>query len=165
MELKKSIDARKIVALAYLILMSIYLAIGFTPAPVEAVNYDIATEILIPSISLASDVTALKLRDGNLDTPNTIVGSFSYAKNKTFLVGHSSTVFQNLHEVKVGDEIIYDYTTFIVKKMEVLERAEISMTELLREAEVETLVVMTCAGENLPGGDATHRLIITAEVQ
>lgn len=165
MELKKSISLRGIVTLVYVAFLAIYLAVGFSPAPAEAAKYEVATEISIPSISLTSDVTMMKLRDGNLDTPDTIVGSFSYAKNKVFLVGHSSTVFQNLKNVNVGDEIIYDYTTFVVKKAEVLARAEINMNELLAEAETETLVVMTCSGEELPGGDATHRLIITAEVQ
>ena len=29
----------------------------------------------------------------------------------------------------------------------------------------ESIVVMTCAGELLEGGDATHRLIVTASVR
>lgn len=37
------------------------------------------------------------------------------------------------------------------------------MNAILSSSEVETLVIMTCAGTPLPGQDATHRLVITAE--
>ena len=36
------------------------------------------------------------------------------------------------------------------------------MDEVLAPTEQNTLVIMTCAGEDLGGGDATHRLIVTA---
>lgn len=165
MELRRSFDLRKVTILTYFVLMAFYVLFGFTPTPVEATKYEVSSELTIPSIGLSSDVTSMKLYDGQLDTPDTIVGSFSNAENKTFLVGHRKGVFSELENVEVGDEIIYDYTTYVVQKTEVLAKDEISMNALLRAEDVETLVVMTCASEDLPGGDATHRLIITASVQ
>ena len=165
MELRKSIGIRKVVVFAYFLLLAGYLIVGFSPAPAEAAVYEISAELKIPTIGLISDVTTLKLRDGKLDTPDAIVGSFSRANNKTFLVGHAATVFKNLKNLEVGNEIVYDNTTFVVQKTEILAKAKISMNELLRETETETLVVMTCSGEALPGGDATHRLIITATIK
>ena len=162
MELRKSVDIRRVAIVMAFLMVLTYLGIGFSTSPAEATKYEISTEITIPAINLESDVTALKLRDGKLDTPDTIVGSFSRANNKIFLVGHATTVFRDLKNLKMEDEIIYDYTTYIVQNIEVLEKAEISMNGLLKEAEVDTLVIMTCFGEMLPGGDATHRLIITA---
>lgn len=165
MELRKSFDLRKVTISTYFVLMAIYVLFGFTPTAAEATKYEVSAELAIPSIGLTSDVTALRLHEGNLDTPDTIVGSFSNAENKVFLVGHRAGVFHDLENIKVGDEIIYDYETFVVKKTEVLEKAAISMDALLKAADTKTLVIMTCAGEDLPNGDATHRLIITASVQ
>ena len=36
------------------------------------------------------------------------------------------------------------------------------MTEILKREEKDTIVIMTCAGELLDGGDATHRFMVTA---
>ena len=164
MELKKSIDVHKIVVSIYLVLMAIYLAIGFAPSKAEAFNYEISSELEIPTIGLTADVTSLRMKDGELKTPDSIVGSFSREKNKVFLVGHSSTVFQNLKDLKVGDEVLYDITKYTIRRIEILPKSEVNMDKLLQEAEIETLVIMTCAGDDLGGGDATHRLIITASV-
>ncbi len=46
--------------------------------------------------------------------------------------------------------------------MIVKEKSMISMSELLKADDKETIVIMTCAGESLENGDATHRLIVTA---
>ena len=162
MELRKSFSFRGTVIFLYMMAMAIYVAFGFAPASVEAVNYEISAKIAIPSINLTSDVTTLRVQNNSLETPDTIVGSFSRENSKIFLVGHRSTVFRNLDQVKIGDIITYNDTTYTIREMVVKEKAEISMNELLEASPVETLVVMTCAGENLGGGDATHRLIITA---
>jgi sortase (surface protein transpeptidase) len=39
------------------------------------------------------------------------------------------------------------------------------MMDLLKKEDREALVVMTCAGELLGGGEATHRLIVNASVR
>ncbi len=36
------------------------------------------------------------------------------------------------------------------------------MSKILAETEVETIIIMTCAGNPLPNQDATHRLIVYA---
>lgn len=163
MEIKKSFDLRRFVILSYILLASIYLAVGFSPKPAEA--YNGMPQLSIPAINLNSDVTTMKLNNGKLNTPDDIVGSFSYAENKVFLVGHRVGVFENLNQVKIGDEIIYENVTYVVREAEILAKAEISMNELLKAEDEPTLVVMTCAGEVSPSGDASHRLIITASAQ
>ena len=144
----------------YMLVFGAYVIWGLQPA--EAVkSYEISAELSIPSIDLTSDVTALQLEDHELKTPDTIVGSFSRAENKTLLIGHSSTVFQDLNKVKFGDRIVYN-GEYVVNKIEVLEKNDINMSNLLAAAEEDTIVIMTCAGADLGNGDATHRLIVTA---
>ena len=162
MEIRSRFDFRRLVILLYVFCFVAYLVFGLTPA--EATHYDIFTNIEIPSIGLNSDVTGLNLEDHQLKTPDTIVGSYSRAKNKTLLIGHSGTVFSNLDEVWVGDTIEYNGANYIVKDIVVEKKEDISMRELLSEAETDTLVIMTCAGEYLENNDATHRLLITAEI-
>ena len=69
-------------------------------------------ELLIPSISLSSPVSDTELKGRTLDVPNYIVGKYAIHKNKELLMGHSSTVFQNLSEIEDGDEIIYNGQRF-----------------------------------------------------
>ena len=38
------------------------------------------------------------------------------------------------------------------------------MSQLLAPSDRPTLILMTCAGDPLPNQDATHRLIVTAEL-
>lgn len=109
-------------------------------------------------------MTTLQIEDHELKTPDTIVGSFSRAKNKTLLIGHSSTVFQNLNKTRLGDKIIYDNNKYIVENIEVLEKADVDMSKMLAPAEKDTLMMMTCAGTDLGNGDATHRLVLTATI-
>ena len=160
MELKKHRNFRKIGVVLYICMFLVYLVVGLLPA--EAAQYEIDTTLSIPAIDLESDVTKLTLDDHRLNTPDTIVGSFSRAKNKTLLIGHSSTVFGDLKNVQVGDEIIYGDFHYIISDIVVMEKTEILMDELLREANVDTLLIMTCAGEVYDNGDASHRLIVTA---
>ena len=106
MELKRGHDWRRLVSILYVLAFSVYLIIGLQPA--GARNYDISGEVIIPSINLDSDVTTLTLNNNRLDTPDTIVGSYSRNNNKIFLIGHASTVFKDLHRVKLGDTIYYE---------------------------------------------------------
>ena len=160
MELKRGFDFRKFFVVVYSLFLVIYLVVGLQPA--QAVDYKIDAGVEIPSISLESDVTALELDQSRLNTPDAIVGSFSNAKNKTLLIGHSTTVFANLNRVKVGDEVIYNGKTYHVKSRVYRAKEDILMDELLVQEDTDTLVLMTCAGELLGEGDATHRLIIYA---
>ena len=163
MEIKKRLNLRSVLAVVYFVCFGIFLNIGLRPA--EATNYEISAKLAIPAIGLTSDVTALELEDHQLDTPDYIVGSFTRAKNKTLLIGHSTTVFSNLNEIKLGDEIFYDETNYKITNIEVLEKPDVDMDKILATEDVDTLVLMTCAGELLTNGDATHRLIITAVIE
>ena len=163
MEIKKRLNLRSVLAVVYFVCFGIFLNIGLRPA--EATNYEISAKLAIPAIGLTSDVTTLELEDHQLDTPDYIVGSFTRAKNKTLLIGHSTTVFSNLNEIKLGDEIFYDETNYKITNIEVLEKPDVDMDKILATEDVDTLVLMTCAGELLTNGDATHRLIITAVIE
>ncbi len=160
MELKQHLDARKIFVGLYLLAFVIYLVIGLQPA--DATSYEVSAKLLIPQIGLDTDVAELTLDEGQLNTPETIAGSFSQSENKTLLIGHSTTVFENLNRVDLGDLINYDGNNYKVKKISLSSKNRVDMSELLAPAEKDTIVIMTCAGELLENGDATHRLILTA---
>lgn len=161
-ELKRSFkfNSRICLAIVYVLIATVYLVIGLQPANAE--GYEVASQVIIPSIGLESDVTRTQIIDNSLVTPELTVGSYSRTENKTLLVGHSTTVFAELWKIARGDEIIYDGRRYEVTQVELLRKARVKMNQILGRAEVETLVLMTCAGEIYEDGDATHRLIITA---
>lgn len=161
MEIGKRLNPRYVFFGLYIFAFLVYIFIGLQPA--EATHYQISANISIPSIDLDSEVTSLKIENHELPTPDTIVGSYSSADNKTLLIGHSSTVFQNLNKVSVYDEIFYDDEKYIVESSEVVKKEDIIMPKVLSASDIKTIVIMTCAGEDLGGGDATHRLIVIAK--
>lgn len=160
MELKRRVHLRKFVTIFYVAAFSAYMILGLKP--VEARQYEISGELTIPSIGLVSDVTALRLENRRLDTPDTIVGSYSEDISKVLLIGHSSTVFENLHNLKLEELIEYNDNVYQVVKTETLPKAKINMSNLLSPTDRQTLVIMTCAGNPVGEKDATHRLIVTA---
>lgn len=160
MELKRGVSIRAIFTIIYIVGFFAYLVGYFVQA--NGIAYTIDGGLAIPSIDLVSGVTKLELKDHKLDTPDSIVGSFSNHQNKTLLVGHSTTIFSDLHQSKVGDRVIYNNTEYKIAKMEIFKKSDIDMTELLKSENVDTLVLMTCAGEPMGNTDATHRLIVTA---
>ena len=101
--------------------------------------------------------------DRKLTPPETIAGSYSQNENKTLIIGHSSTVFKKLEQVRLGNEIKYGDKTYIVTNTVTLEKSQVDMSSVLATSESNTLVLMTCAGDPLPDQDATHRLLITAQ--
>ncbi len=158
----KTFNFRKLVFASYYVIVFVYLVIGFMPA--EAAHYDISSTLSIPSIELNSDVTTLELTDHKLNTPDHIVGSYSRAKNKTLLIGHSTTVFNNLESVSVGDEIIYDGKTYHITTLSIEQKEEINMRKLLSSAEKDTIILMTCTGDSLSEYDYTQRFIVVATI-
>ena len=162
MELRRRLNLRTIFISLYFVCFAIYLFIGLQPA--EAVNYSISAKLEIPSIALNTDVTSLVLNGNKLDTPDTIAGSFSQSRNKTLLIGHSTTVFQHLKEVDLGDTIKYNEKNYTITKLEFKQKSLIDMSKVLENEDKETIVIMTCAGVLLDNGDATHRFMVTAVV-
>ena len=138
----------------------IYLIIGLQP--VEAKNYHIVGQLTIPSIGLTSDVAELTLEDGNLATPDSLVGGFYSAAHKTLLIGHSTGIFSELHALKTGDALKYDDQAYTVVSTEILPKTAVDMRKILQAEANDTLILMTCAGTLLSNGDATERLIVTA---
>ena len=163
MELRKSFDLRVFFGKLYVILMVAFLAIGFMPAE-AATEYDVIGKLEIPTIGLTTEVAKLELENSELKTPKDIAGSFSKNENKTLIIGHASTVFDELGDVLVGDHILYGEKEYIIVKKEIALKEEIRMSRILKGEDVDTLVIMTCAGEDLGVGDATHRLMLTAKV-
>lgn len=160
MELKKSFPFRKIFTILYIVSFLTYVGFSFVPTNGTAYAFDGGLEI--PSIELISGVTKLKLKNHKLDTPDSVVGSYSQSLNKTFLIGHSTTVFKDLDQVKINDVIIYNNTEYKITEMGVFRKSDIDMKDILKAEKEDTLVLMTCAGEIINSTDATHRLIITA---
>ena len=107
-------------------------------------------------------MTKVEISDGNLPTPDYIVGSFATEASKEFLFGHSSTVFTDLKDIKIGDDIIYGDKTYTVISYNTYAKSEVDMSRVLSRAERNSLTLMTCAGEDYGNGDSSHRLIINA---
>ena len=160
MELRRRLNPRIVFISLYFVCFAVYLFYGLQPA--EAAPYNVFTTLSIPTISLNTDVTNVSLVDGKLDTPDTIVGSYAGGENKTFLFGHSSTVFRNLKDIELGDEIVYFDKEYDVVKLEFKEKSIIDMSEVLKSEKIDTIIIMTCAGILLDNGDATHRFMVTA---
>ena len=162
--------------LIYLAIFAVYavaayafIAIGLQPvrsaeaAYAEESSYADAT-LDIPAIGLKAPVMQSSLTDNVLSVPEQIAASYSQAQNKVLIFGHSSTVFSELYQIEVGDEINYNEKNYKVADITEQPKAEIDMAEILAPAKEDTIILMTCSGELIPdsGGDHTHRLIITA---
>ena len=157
MELRKRLDSRIVFVIIYFSALLAYIIYGLQPA--GAIDYVVSSTLSIPKIDLYSDVTNLELNNRELKTPESIVGSFSNQPNKTLLIGHSTTVFQRLNELDLFDSIKYGDSDYKVVKISLIPKPKIIMRDLLKKADKDTLVLMTCAGTLLDNHDATHRLI------
>ena len=161
MNLEKHIDWRFVFVGLYFLAFLVYVAVGIG-STAGAKQYDVESELLVPAIDLSSDVTRMELEGRKLNTPDTIVGSYSNHDNKTLLIGHASTVFHDLNKVQADDLVIYHDLMYKVVSIQTFRKDEINMNQLLEAEKVDTIVLMTCAGEDLGNGDATHRLILEA---
>lgn len=163
MELRQRLNPKYVFIGLYILAFLAYIIYGLQPA--DAVeSYDISGNLRIPSIGLNSDVTTIGLENGELHTPDTIIGSYTRNTNKTLLIGHASTAFENLKNARLGDKIYLDGKEYTIDSINLSVKEDIDMLELLSESPKKTLVLMTCAGDTLEGGDATFRLIVTASV-
>lgn len=146
----------------FMIMLPIYVFIGLQPAPlVDASSYP---TLEIPAIRLKTPVASLELIDRQFEVPATIAGIYQPFPNKLFIIGHSSTVFQSLDQLQLGQTLTFADETYLVTDRVTLAKSDISMNEILSNATEKTIIIMTCAGDPLPNQDATHRLIITAKL-
>lgn len=145
----------------FAIMLPIYIFIGLQPIPTA--NADSLPRLDIASINLSTPVTTIELTDDRqLISPATIAGVYEAAENKLFVIGHSSTVFNELHRVKVNDIIEYNGKQYVIRELRTLQKSDINMRQVLQSETEPTIIIMTCAGTPLPNQDATHRLIVTA---
>ena len=161
-KLKLSFDYRFAMAIACAAVGTFCLLKYFEPA--EAKEYQISGKLSISSINLNSDVTSLALENGELNTPDSIIGSFSRHKNSTLLIGHSNTAFSELKNIRIGDTVQYNNNSYRIYKSQIIEKSSINMKDLLSEKDTDTIILMTCFGEMYANGDASHRLIIFASL-
>lgn len=144
----------------FLIALPIYLYVGFQPTShVEAVSYPL---LEIPSINLSTSVEPLTVENHELIPPAIIAGSYQRFENKIFIIGHASTVFQDLQHVQEGDFITYNNDTYQIFLLETLAKSDIDMSSVIGNTPTPIMIIMTCAGTPLPGQDATHRLLVYA---
>ena len=160
MELKKNFSFRKLFTILYIVAFLSYLVAGLGLP--DGTAYTIDGGLAIPSINLVSGVATLELENHKLNTPDTIVGSYTRNTNKTFLIGHSSTIFKNLNQVNTNDSIFYNNVEYKISNIEILKKSDIDMNKILKAEEKDTIIIMTCAGNPVGEKDASHRLIVTA---
>lgn len=161
MERKRRLDSRIVFIVLYVLAFLIYIIYGLQPVG-AAIEYEVSSNLNIPSIGLETGVTELHLKDGELEVPDSIAGSYTEEANTTLLVGHSTTVFTDLNRIRLRDTISYDGKDYHVTNIDYLNKADVDMDAILEGSDAERLVIMTCAGELLVNHDATHRLIVTA---
>ena len=147
-----------------------FITIGLQPvkdsAAVYAVETEAATSLLtIDDINLYAPVKTVTLNDKTLEVPDQIAGAYSVHENKTLIMGHSSTIFKDLKNTTTGMKITYNGKIYTIMGIEEKLKQDISMQDILKAEEKDTLILMTCSGEKIAGSasDHTHRLIITAE--
>lgn len=155
--------AKLFLTFAYLLIVPIYIIVGLQPAIAADPASDQA--LIIPSLNLRSPVQKLTRVGNTLPTPNYLPGSYREQPNKTLLIGHSTTIFQNLHQLQTGAQITFADQTYRVTRIVTTPKQLISMLSILAAAKRPTLILMTCAGDPLGHQDYTHRLIITAVVE
>ena len=153
----------------YLLAIPTYLIIGLQPSSTSmaetlaAESQNASGFLIINSIGLSTPVVDVALQNRVLSAPEYIAGSFSSEPHKTLLIGHSSTIFQNLKDVKFSDIIDYNEHSYRVVNIETRAKEDISMSRILKGETVDTIVLMTCTGQGIGADDYSHRLIITAE--
>ncbi|MBR3220403.1 class F sortase [Candidatus Saccharibacteria bacterium] len=143
----------------YFLAIGIYFYQGFQPYPVDATA---PNRLFIPSINLSTPVDDVSKTGQKISVPEVIAGAYSENTNKTLLLGHSSTVFERLGDLKIGDSLVFDDNSYRITKIITVTKAEIDMSDVLAPAEQPTIILMTCTGQHIAGHDYTHRIVITA---
>lgn len=153
--------ARSFFVTLLLVLAPFYFFSCIQPASsIEAASYP---ELVIPSISLTTPVIPLEMTERQLIAPAEVAGSYSQAEHKQFIIGHSSTVFENLHNINLNDSFFYQNHEYVITSIDTVRKSDVDMDAILAPSNIDTIIIMTCAGAPLPDQDATHRLIVTAE--
>lgn len=134
--------------------------------------------LYIPSIKLLSAVQGVGVNaKGNMDVPSgktNNVGWYQYGTTPggvgtAVLDAHNTAAFKNLKDVAVGQKLYVqdakgNWLTFQVTKTEVYSMQTLKPSTLFAQTNNRQLNLITCAGQNLGNGEATHRLIVSAEL-
>ena len=124
----------------------------------------IDASLRIPTIGLSANVTPAILENNSFQTPDRLVASYTNG-NKLFLFAHSTTVFKHLNNLQIGDQITYTKNDIVSKyqitNSETLSTKDILMSEILKQANTPTLILMTCAGQKT-NGQYPERLLFYA---
>ena len=147
-------------AVLYFVVAAGFTAYIFMPKIADASSEE---RLFMPSISLIARVKDIEQQGRSLIAPDTIAGAYKSSPRKTVIIGHSSTIFKDLKDLSYGDNFTFDNQKYEVKRIEIIEKSTIDMSDVVKDTPVKTVVLMTCYGEPLGGQDYTHRLIITAE--
>lgn len=136
--------------------------------------------LYIPSIKLMSNIQGVGVNSvGNMDVPSgktNNVGWYKYGvtpgtAGTAVLDAHNTAAFKELNKVPVGAPVyIYmsdgKWLQFKVNKAKTYSMQNLQPATLFEPANnrVQKLNLITCAGQNLGNGEATHRLIVSAEL-
>ena len=184
--MKKNIHTSRIAFLFVILLAS---AFNLSPIAARAelissvtlssvVSADSPMYLYIPSINLFSNMQGVGIdKKGNMDVPSgktNNVGWYEYGTmpgntGTAVLDAHNTAAFKNLKNVPVGSDI-YILTQkgkimhFVVREAQVYSMKTLKPSTLFAQAGHPQINLITCAGKNLGGGDATHRLIVSAQL-
>lgn len=155
-----------------------------TPPSSKIISTSISSQVgvplylYIPSIKLYSKVDGVGVNKiGNMDVPSgrtTDVGWYKYgvipgSAGTAVLDAHNTAAFKNLNQVPVGSDI-YVYTSsgkwlhFITTKAETYSMKVLTSQMLFEPTSSRQINLITCAGQLLGNGQATHRLIVSAQL-
>ncbi|MBX4206464.1 class F sortase [Candidatus Parcubacteria bacterium] len=134
--------------------------------------------LYIPSIKLLSNVEGVGVNEkGNMDVPSgksNSVGWYQYGVvpggvGTAVIDAHNTAAFKNLKDLAVGQKFyIKDakgaWLAFKVTKSQVYSMKTLQPSTLFAATNSRQVNLITCAGINLGNGEATHRLIVSAEL-
>jgi sortase (surface protein transpeptidase) len=144
----------------------------------SAPTTDAPAFVYIPSISLFSSVLGVGVNEkGNMDVPSGLTNDVGWYKYGTLpgdtgtavLDAHNTAAFKFLHLVPPGGDI-YILTTrghmmhFKVTKAVTYSMEVLKPQTLFAYTDKKQINLITCAGTLLGNGEATHRLIVSAEL-
>ena len=123
--------------------------------------------LVIPSLGIATSVSASNLSDNELSVPGSSVSYYG-----TLLMGHSSGVFASLPRAVVGQEIVYNGRTYSVDNVRInlpvsSDRQKVGNYSMyvLTNLGNNRIVLMTCAGSYQAGFGYTGRTLVFATLK
>lgn len=173
-------------SLAFILILTFTLLSSYNTSKAEAAyitagtvsTADVPAWIYIPSINLFSFVEGMGIdHKGNMDVPSgrtNNVGWYKYGVQPgnigtAVFDAHNTAAFKNLHAVLPGSDI-YILTAqgkllhFRTTRAETYSMTTLSPYTLFAATTSKQINLITCAGTLLPEGDATHRLIVSAQL-